>query len=226
VAIARRENFQKVYDLTERVIPVHHHEPEVSHEAFVDWCCRAALERLGFATHGELAAFFDLISPEEAKAWVSEHRDELCDVMIEPADGEKSRLSYAFTGFPDNLGDLADPPARLRVLSPFDPLIRDRNRTERLFGFYYRIEVFVPEPKREYGYYVFPLLEGDRLVGRIDMKADRKAGTLDVKRIWWEKGVRRSSGRMERLEAELARVAKFAGVERVVYLDGWDGEAR
>ena len=226
VAIARRENFQKVYDLTERVIPVHHHEPEVSHEAFVDWCCRAALERLGFATHGELAAFFDLISPEEAKAWVIEHRDELCDVMIEPADGEKSRLSYAFTGFPDNLGDLADPPARLRVLSPFDPLIRDRNRTERLFGFYYRIEVFVPEPKREYGYYVFPLLEGDRLVGRIDMKADRKAGTLDVKRIWWERGVRTSSGRMERLEAELARVAKFAGVERVVYLDGWDGEAR
>ncbi|MEK1926883.1 MAG: crosslink repair DNA glycosylase YcaQ family protein, partial [Rhizobium giardinii] len=75
-------------------------------------------------------------------------------------------------------------------------------------------------------YYVFPLLEGDRLVGRIDMKADRKAGTLDVKRIWWEKGVRTSSGRMERLEAELARVAKFAGVERVVYLDGWDGEAR
>ncbi len=60
----------------------------------------------------------------------------------------------------------------MRVLSPFDPTLRDRDRTERLFGFFYRIEVFVPEPKRQYGYYVFPLLEGDRMIGRrIDMKA-------------------------------------------------------
>lgn len=222
LAIAGRQNFQKIYDLAERVLPAHHYEPEVSETDFVDWACRSALQRLGFATHGEIAAFFALIGPEEAKAWVTAHRDELTEVLIEPADGEKPRLSYAFTGFPDNLGDLAEPPARLRVLSPFDPLIRDRNRTERLFGFYYRIEIFVPEPKREYGYYVFPLLEGDRMVGRIDMKADRKSGTLDVKRLWWEKGVRTSSGRMERLEAELARLARFAGVERVVFLEGWD----
>ncbi|HTO32922.1 MAG TPA: winged helix-turn-helix domain-containing protein [Pararhizobium sp.] len=222
LAIAGRQNFQKIYDLAERVLPAHHYEPEVSEAEFVDWACRSALQRLGFATHGEIAAFFALISPEEAKAWVTAHRDELTEVLIEPADGEKPRLSYAFSGFPDNLGDLSEPPARLRVLSPFDPLIRDRNRTERLFGFYYRIEIFVPEPKREYGYYVFPLLEGDRIVGRIDMKADRKSGTLDVKRLWWEQGVRTSSGRMEKLEAELARLAKFAGVERVVFLDGWD----
>ncbi|WP_438749778.1 winged helix-turn-helix domain-containing protein [Pararhizobium sp. O133] len=222
LAIAGRQNFQKIYDLAERVLPAHHYEPEVSEAEFVDWACRSALQRLGFATHGEIAAFFALIGPEEAKAWVTAHRDELTEVLIEPADGEKPRLSYAFNGFPDNLGDLTDPPARLRVLSPFDPLIRDRNRTERLFGFYYRIEIFVPEPKREYGYYVFPLLEGDRIVGRIDMKADRKSGTLDVKRLWWEKGVGTSSGRMERLEAELARLAKFAGVERVLFLEGWD----
>ena len=223
LAIARRENFQKVYDLVERVIPPQHTESEVEHEAFVDWCCRAALERLGFATHGELAAFFDLVSPEEAKAWVIAHRDELVEVLIEPANGEKPRASYAFLGFPGVLGALAEPPARLRVLSPFDPLLRNRDRTERLFGFYYRIEIFVPEAKREYGYYVFPLLEGDRLVGRIDMKADRKAGTLDIKRLWWEKGVRPSAGRIERLEAELARIARFAGVERVNYLEGWQG---
>ena len=223
LAIAGRQNFQKIYDLTERVLPAHHYEPEVSGEDFVDWACRAALTRLGFATHGEIAAFFALISPEEAKAWVAAHRDELTEVMIEPADGDKPRPSYAFAGFPDALGALADPPARLRVLSPFDPLIRDRNRTERLFGFYYRIEIFVPEPKREYGYYVFPLLEAARLVGRIDMKADRKTGALNVKRLWWEKGVRPSSGRIERLEAELGRVAKFAGTERVVFQDGWQG---
>ena len=223
VGIARRENFQKVYDLVERVLPPHHHAPDVDHDAFVDWACRSALERLGFATHGEIAAFWALISPEEAKAWVEAHRDELRPVSIEPADGGKPRASHAFAGFPDSLGDIPEPPQRLRVLSPFDPLIRDRNRTERLFGYFYRIEVFVPEPKRQYGYYVFPLLEGDRLVGRIDMKADRKAGTLDVRRLWWEPKVRASAGRMERLEAELARLAKFTGVEDVRWLEGARG---
>jgi uncharacterized protein YcaQ len=220
VAIARRENFQKVYDLAERVLPPHHHAPEVDHDAFVDWACRGALERLGFATHGEIAAFFDLVTPEEAKAWVEAHRDELRPVLVAPADGGKPRLSHAFCGFPENPGDIPEPPARLRVLSPFDPLIRDRNRTERLFGFFYRIEVFVPEPKRQYGYYVFPLLEGDCLVGRIDMKAERRSGTLDVRRLWWEPKVRASAGRMEKLEAELARLAKFTGVETVRWLDG------
>ena len=221
VAIARRENFQKVYDLVERVLPPHHHEPEVDHDAFVDWACRSALERLGFATHGEIAAFWDLLSPEEAKAWVETHRSELQSVAIETLEPGKPRASVALPGFAESLAAVPEPPNRLRVLSPFDPLIRNRNRTERLFGFFYRIEIFVPEPKRQYGYYVFPLLEGDRLVGRIDMKADRRAGSLDVRRLWLEPGVRASSGRIAKLESELARLARFAGVEEVRYLDGW-----
>ena len=106
-------------------------------------------------------------------------------------------------------------PDRLRILSPFDPALRDRARAERLFGFYYRIEVFVPEPKRQYGYYVFPLLEGDRLIGRIDMKAERREGVLDVRRLWLEPGIKPSAGRLEKLEAELQRVARFAGMEAV-----------
>ncbi|GCA48823.1 hypothetical protein KGO5_01257 [Sinorhizobium sp. KGO-5] len=222
LAIARRENFQKVYDLTERVIPARHYDGEVAHEEFIDWACRSALERLGFATHGEIAAFWDLVSPDEAKEWVAAHRDELCEIVIESANGGKPRPSFAFAGFPAGLGDIPDPPARVRVLSPFDPLLRDRNRAERLFDFFYRIEVFVPEPKREYGYYVFPLLEGDRLIGRIDMKADRKRGSLDVRRLWLERGVKPSSGRMEKLMAELDRIARFAGVEQVKLLDGWN----
>ncbi len=222
-AIAGRSNFQKIYDLVERVIPAEFHEPEVSREDFVDWACRSALTRLGFATHGEIAAFWDLLSPDEAKAWVTEHRDELIEVLIEPALGGKPRSSWAFTDFIDTTDTYPEAPARIRVLSPFDPMIRDRNRTERLFGFFYRIEIFVPEPKREYGYYVFPLLEGDRLIGRIDMKADRKKGTLDVKRLWLEPRVKASAGRLEKLEAELERLARFASVEKVVYLDGWKG---
>jgi len=222
-AIAGRSNFQKIYDLVERVIPAEFHEPEVSREDFVDWACRSALTRLGFATHGEIAAFWDLLSPDEAKAWVTEHGDELIEVLIEPALGGKPRSSWAFADFLGTIDTYPEAPPRIRVLSPFDPMIRDRNRTERLFGFFYRIEIFVPEPKREYGYYVFPLLEGDRLIGRIDMKADRKKGTLDVKRLWLEPRVKASAGRIEKLEAELERLARFAGVEQVVYLDGWRG---
>ncbi len=222
LAIAGRDNFQKIYDLAERVIPPEHFAAEVDHDAFIDWACRQALTRLGFATHGEIAAFFDLVTPQEAKAWVEDHRDELEEVSIETVDG-KRRASFALAESLPALLDPPEPPARIRTLSPFDPLIRDRARTERLFGFFYRIEIFVPEPKREYGYYVFPLLESDRLIGRIDMKADRKAGLLDVKRLWLEKGVKPSAGRLERLEAELGRLAKFAGVERVVLRDGWLG---
>lgn len=222
LAIAGRDNFQKVYDLSERVIPPEHFLAEVDPGAFVDWACRQALTRLGFATHGEIAAFFDLVTPPEAKAWVEDHRAQLEEVSIETVDG-KPRASFALAEILPALLDPPEPPARIRTLSPFDPLIRDRNRTERLFGFVYRIEIFVPEPKREYGYYVFPLLESDRLIGRIDMKADRKTGLLDVKRLWLEKGVKPSAGRLERLEAELVRLARFAGVERVEYRDGWLG---
>ena len=206
----------------ERVIPPEHFAAEVDHDAFIDWACRQALTRLGFATHGEIAAFFDLVTPQEAKAWVEGHRSELEEVLIETVDG-KRRASFALAESLPALLAPPEPPARIRTLSPFDPLIRDRARTERLFGFFYRIEIFVPEPKREYGYYVFPLLESDRLIGRIDMKADRKTGVLDVKRLWLEKGVKPSAGRLEKLQAELTRIARFAGVETVVLRDGWLG---
>ncbi|KQZ63292.1 hypothetical protein ASD54_02715 [Rhizobium sp. Root149] len=220
LAIARRENFQKVYDLAERVIPPHHYEPEVSHDEFVDWACRSALSRLGFATHGEIAAFWALVSPQEAKTWVDSHREELQLVSIACVDGT-SRPSFALKEQLPAILEPPVPPQRIRVLSPFDPLLRDRNRAERLFGFFYRIEIFVPEPKRQYGYYVFPLLEGDRMIGRIDMKADRKTSVLGIKRLWLEPGVKPSTGRLERLNAELLRLARFTGVEGVNYADGW-----
>lgn len=223
LAIAARENFQKVYDLSERVIPADHHAATVDHDAFVDWACREALKRLGFATSGEIAAFWNLVTPLEAKTWVEANRAELEEVALETVDG-KARSCFSFSEGLPALLDPPEPPGRIRVLSPFDPLLRDRNRAERLFGFFYRIEIFVPEPKREYGYYVFPLLEGDRVIGRIDMKADRKSGTLDVKRLWLEKGVRPAPGRFEKLDAELARVARFAGVRGVSYRDGWRGK--
>jgi uncharacterized protein YcaQ len=107
-----------------------------------------------------------------------------------------------------------DVPDRITVLSPFDRLIYDRERTEALFGFRYRLEMYVPKAKREFGYYVLPILRGDRLVGRVDMQRDAKTKTLAVRRVFPEAGVRLPKRRLERTFAELAR---FVGAETVVY---------
>ncbi len=225
LAVAARDGFQKVYDLTERTLPPHHFETEFDEAETVDWACRAALQRLGVATSGEIAAFWELATPAEAKAWcLARKGGELEEVLVENAEGGKPRATYCFADR-DPCAELPEPPKRLRVLSPFDPLIRDRKRTERLFGFHYRIEVFVPAPKRQYGYYVFPLLEGDRLIGRIDMKHERSKGALAVKGLWLEPKVKLSAARQERLEAELERQRRFTGAEKVTFAKNWVKDA-
>jgi uncharacterized protein YcaQ len=101
-------------------------------------------------------------------------------------------------------------PRRVTLLSPFDRLISNRERTEALFGFYYRLEMFVPKAKREYGYYVLPILRGDRLIGRIDPVFERKAGVLRVNSVHWEQGVKPVS-----LARPLRELARWLGAERI-----------
>ncbi len=220
LAICHRRGFQKAYDLTERVIPAHHRAHLPDDDELVDWACGSALDRLGFATSGEIAAFWDTVTPAEAAEWCARQRnDDLIEVAVEGADGRPRRV-FARPGLPGEARDAPPPPDRLRILSPFDPAIRDRNRTERLFGYRYRIEVFVPAAKRQYGYYVFPLLEGNRLIGRIDMKCDRDAGTLTVTGLWFEPGVRPARLRLSRLDAELERYRRFTGSDRLIRAEG------
>jgi len=221
LAVTGRRGFQKVFDLTERVISAETLAMRPSVEETVEWACASALDRLGFATTGEIAAFWDIVTPAESKAWAQGRLGaDLVEVEVEGASGEVRRM-LARPDILDVAADAPAPPGGLRVISPFDPALRDRRRAEWLFGFRYRIEVFVPAAKRQYGYYVFPLLEGDRLVGRIDMKRDGPAGPLRVKAFWLEAGVELGKGRMARLESELRRVARFAGADGVVYEDGW-----
>ncbi|WP_458791463.1 winged helix-turn-helix domain-containing protein [Yoonia sp. MH D7] len=218
LSVVRRDKFRKVYDLTERVIPAERLNARVSESDTVDWACGAALDRLGFATSGELAAFWALATPQEAKAWgiAALAEGHAIEVDVEGADG-KVRRSLAR---PDVMDEVVGvPQTRVRILSPFDPALRDRKRAERLFGFHYRIEIFVPAPKRRYGYYVFPVMEGDRLIGRIDMKRD--GDVLAVAAFWPEIGVQVSGARLVRLQAELGRAAQFGGCGEVIYGDGW-----
>ncbi len=222
LSVLRRDGFTKVYDLTERVIPKDWHESETTEAETIDWLCFGALDRLGFATSGEIAAFYNSVTPVETRDWCAcmLKRGELVELSVECADGSL-RKCFARPDVVDQAEAAPAPPPRVRVLSPFDPALRDRNRAERLFGFYYRIEIYVPEPKRQYGYYVFPMLEGDRIIGRIDMKADRGAGVLNVRAFWPEAGVKIGTGRLAKIETELARVAAFAGVDRVAYAADW-----
>jgi uncharacterized protein YcaQ len=218
IAVTRRDGFRKVYDLTERVIPDAVRGVEVPEGAVVDWACASALERLGFATAREVAAYWNAVSGEAARGWLAAAlRDgRVEEAFVEGADGARRRVFCV----PGLVGAaVPEVTGRLRVLSPFDPALRDRDRAEFLFGFRYRIEVFVPEPKRVFGYYVFPLLEGDRLVGRIDVK--RAGEALAVRAVWPEPGVAWGKGRVAKLEAELARLAGFVGSARVEFGEGW-----
>lgn len=222
LSVTRRDGFQKVYDLTERVIPEAIRAADRPEPEIIDWACDAALDRLGFATPGEIARFWDKITPDEAKDWCAD-RNSLIQIGIQGADGS-IRPSYARPDVFKAAADAPEAPTGLRILSPFDPALRDRNRAERLFGFHYRIEIFVPEPRRTYGYYVFPVLERDRLTGRIDMKRDPGTGALTVRAFWPEAGVKLGAGRLDRLDAELHRMARFSGCDCVTYLDGWQRE--
>lgn len=220
LAITGRDNFRKLYDLTERVIPEAHRLPELPAQQAADMACDMALDRLGFGNVSEVQAFWNAVPADLARDWAKRAvaSGAAVQVRVECADGS---LRPALAR-PDILtGPVPEPGPRIRILSPFDPALRDRNRAERLFGFFYRIEVFVPEAKRQYGYYVFPVLEGARLIGRIDVRAERDSDRLAVRAFWAEAGVKMTQARLSRLEAELHRMADFAGVSGVTFAADW-----
>lgn len=221
LCVTRRDAFRKVYDLAENVLPDEALGHRPTPEETIDWACSAALDRLGFATAGEIAAFWAKTTPAEARNWCDQQLAlrKIVELDVIGADDTRRR-AYARPDLPE-FSNLPPPPGMIRILSPFDPALRDRKRAERLFGFNYRIEVFVPAAKRKYGYYVFPILEGDRLIGRIDMKCNRPAGLLNVAAFWPEDGVKLGKDRLRRLLSALERTARFAGMDRVAFIDGW-----
>lgn len=221
LAVTRRNGQEKVYDLAERVIPEHHFRHTVTRPQFIDWACTEALGRLVAATPAQISRFFHAVSLEEARAWCEKNRGKgVQAVAMTCADGQVMRGLYALTPLIDRLDTFPDPPEGLRVLNPFDPLVHDRGsrRTQRIFGFEHRMEIWVPPKKRKYGYYVLPILEESRFTGRVDAKLERSEGTLRVLGLWWERGAGRSSARLARLHRELEKLARFVGAEQVAGL--------
>jgi uncharacterized protein YcaQ len=213
LATSHRENFTKFYDLAERVFPDHLREQQHDDDVQVDWLCRAALDRIGCGALGEIQKFWEATDAKEVRAWAEQATD-LIAIEIEDAEGNWCP-AVAPADIEERLARVQAPTSRLRILNPFDPVIRDRNRLERLFGFNYRVEMFVPATKRVWGYYVFPLLEGDRFVGRVEAKADRNTGTLRVVNLWNEPGVRWTQARQVKLVGEVQRMARFVGVPEI-----------
>jgi uncharacterized protein YcaQ len=216
LSTSHRENFTKFYDLTERVIPEEHLRNVPSDEAQIDWLCEAALDRMSFATIGDIQRYWDAVETPEVRRWTQVKSSQFVPVEIKSADGTWTQ-ALAPGDIESRLSNAPAPTKRLRILNPFDPAIRDRKRLHRLFGFEYTVEMFVPAAKRKWGYYVYPILEGDRFVGRIEVKADRKAGTLNVVNLWHEPKVKWTSSRTDKLNAELDRMARFIGIRAVVW---------
>jgi uncharacterized protein YcaQ len=217
LSIPKRDSgFQKVYDLTERFVPDDIRAASPSKAETVEWACRAALERLGFATPREIYNFWRLIEFEDVQRWTERNKKRLTNVSIESVDGGHM-AALALPEIEQARDHAPEPPALMRALNPFDPAIRDRKRLKRLFGFDYTIEIFVPEAKRKFGYYVYPLLDGDRLVGRVDAKTDRSAEALAVRKLWLEPELRPDAAFKARQAAALADLASFGGNARVVH---------
>jgi uncharacterized protein YcaQ len=184
VCAARRVNFERLYDLPERVLPRQVLEaPTPSQEEAQRQLILIAAKRLGVASEADLGDYFRL-PRAESKARVAELAE---DGGLVPVRVEGWRQpAYLSTEPPAGLRRAA---AARALLTPFDSLVWARERTERLFGFRYRIEIYVPEPKRVFGYYVLLFLLGDRLVARVDLKSDRPAGVLRVRGAFAEQHV-------------------------------------
>ena len=209
LATAHRQNFVKFYDLGARVFPAH--EPLDEAEA-LQRLGDDALDRLCVATPGEVQRFWGVASAGEARDWAA--RAATVPVRVQAADGSW-RAALAHPEIEERLAEAPEAPGRMRILNPFDPAIRDRARLERLFGFDYRNEMFVPPAQRRWGYYVYPLLEGDRFVGRIEIRSDRSSGRIEISGFWPEADSRWGAGRTLRLDAEIARFARLAESDTV-----------
>ena len=208
VTTATRHNFERIYDLPQHVIPaaIYEASPPPRAEA-VRELVRLSANALGIATFADLRDYFrlPLVDARQAIVELVENGD-LARVGVDGWTGE----AYV----PKNQKVPRNQAACSALLSPFDPLVWQRSRAERLFGFSYRIEIYTPAPERKFGYYVLPFLLGDRFAARLCLKADRRHNTLLVNSAHSEDGAERAATAAS-LARELTLLAEFLGLRDV-----------
>lgn len=207
----RSSGFKRFYDLPERVLPqrvLALPTPDAA-TAQRELVARSAMA-LGVATAADLRDYYRL-KPDEADHAIAAQEDAGVLVPVRVEGWSQRAWMHRDAPSPRKITGSA-------LLAPFDPLIWERNRTERLFGFRYRIEIYVPQPKRTYGYYVLPFLMDEALVARVDLKTDRGAGVLVAQRISLEPDAPAET--MARLMAELDHMAEWLKLDRVRVAEG------
>ena len=222
--IARRESFQRVYDLRERVLPSWDDAQTPEYPAAVRELTRKAIKALGVASATWAANYFYIKKTEAAQAI----EQLLAQGAIYPVRIEGVNRGPFFVHAENEplleaalAGEL--PARHTTILSPFDPLISDRGRAKDLFDFEYSIECYTPAPKRKYGYFVLPILHQGKLIGRLDAKAWRKEGRLQVISLFLEPEVRVSAGLTRALAKTLRAYASWQGLSKVA-IDWADSE--
>ena len=209
LSVSNRKNFARYYDLTERIIPAEHLDGETpsieeSHREMM----RIAVKAHGIGTVADLADYYR-IKKADARLRLAELVEEGTVQRVQ-VDGW-SQVEEVFV--PADIAPLGPTSARA-LLTPFDPLVWERDRVERLFDFLYRIEIYVPEKNRQYGYYVYPFVLGEDIVARVDLKAERDKGVLRVKGAFIEDG-QTPDYVAEHLADELRLMASWLGLKRV-----------
>lgn len=212
VVSAGRRNFERVYALPEQVLPHALLDVRIEKDAALRELVRRSIRALGVGTVGDVADYYRIYNAE-AKAAL----EQLVDA------GEVRRVTvpgWKATAYLDAAARVTRRIETAALLSPFDPVVWERDRALRMFGFHYRIEIYTPAPKRIYGYYTLPVLIDEALVGRIDLKSDRQNGVLRVQSAWHEPGA--PAGMEERLVPLLRETASWQGLGEIEVMDRGD----
>jgi len=213
--IARREGFQRVYDLRERVLPGWDDARLPPREETERALALRAVRALGVTQAGWVADYFRT-SRKTTRALPARLADDGALLRVEVEGWAEP--GYVHPDHAEALRRAADgtlKPVLTTLLSPFDPLVWDRQRALAMFGFDYRLECYTPAPKRRYGYFTLPILRRGALVGRVDAKAHRKAGTFEVRALHFEPGVRLSDALLADVARAIAECARWHGTPRV-----------
>jgi len=205
IVVAGRVGQERLWDLPERVWPAHAPTNELDEEQYEERRVMRAMERFGVATQQEIRLRAYGLSIPKARELLARLVEEGRLVAVDLPYPDKPAAAFAL---PEALAEADHFEGRTTLLSPFDPLAYDRARTEHLFGFSYKLEMYKPKEEREFGHFVLPVVHGDRLVGRLDSERDRKTNELVVRRLHWEgKGPDRET--RVAVEAAVADLAAF-----------------